>query len=49
MWFWSRPLPKTMAKLLDSKVEFVVLSELVLEDPAWAEKKLDKLKTIFQS
>lgn len=47
-WFWERPSQETVEKLNESGIEHEVFSELIRRDPLWTNKKLDKLKFIFE-
>lgn len=46
-WFWNPPSKKTIDKLVKEKISYVVLSELIHEDPDWKNKKFDKINSIL--
>jgi len=46
-WYWNRPAQKIINKLHDEGIGVKIVSELVENDPLWRNKKLDKLKNIF--
>lgn len=46
-WFWERPSSKVINKLNSAGIEHKVLPELIKIGDIWKNKKMDKLKNIF--
>ena len=47
-WFWYRPNPNRINLLKNKKIEFIVFSELIEDNPLWKNKNRNKIKFIFK-